>query len=232
MTLRSITGSSNLCQCIQQPVVPLYQSGILDNVNVMHQKIRNQEDNTATSTPVTKQHQREKKTLDVLTRNEQQEQSEVEEGIEIHGGAQAETKKNQRGSYRQYEDANVILENIRYYRIQRHPDSEIMKLLDNMPRRTYYNYVKKLQEQERQITEQWISEHVEHYAEELMIYRETLCQKLREIQGIIDNKNTPPREKMQAIAQYLAITDKLVNFERNGRVEAMKYAKQYVSTSY
>jgi hypothetical protein len=128
------------------------------------------------------------KTLDILTQKEQQEQSEGKEGIEIHGEAQAETKKNQRGSYRQYEDTNVILEKIRYYRIQRHPDSEIMNLLDNMPRRTYYNYVKKMQEQERQITEQWMSEHVEHYAEELMIYRETLCQKLREIQGIIDNK--------------------------------------------
>ena len=197
----------------------------------MHQKIRNQEDNIATSPPLTNQHQGEK-TLDVLTQKEQQEQSEVEEGIEIHGEAQAETKKNQRGPYKQYEDANVILEKIRYYRTQRYPDSQIMNLLDNMPRRTYYNYVKKLQEQERQITEQWISEHVEHYAEELMIYRETLCRKLREIQGIIDNKNTPPREKMQAIAQYLAITDKLVNFERSGRVEAMKYVKHYLPTPY
>ena len=216
---------------MQQPVVPLYQPGILDNVNVMHQKIRNQEDNITTSPPLTKQHQKEK-ILDVLNKNEQQEESEVEKGSEIHVEAQAEAKKNLRGPYRQYEDTNIILEKIRYYRIQRHPDSEIMKLLDNMPRRTYYNYVKKLQEQERQITEQWMSEHVEHYAEELMIYRETLCQKLREIQAIIDNKNTPPKEKMQAITQYLAITEKLVNFERSGRVDAMEYVKQYVSTSY
>jgi hypothetical protein len=107
-----------------------------------------------------------------------------------------------------------------------------MDLLDNMPRRTYYNYVKKLQEQERQIAEQWMSEHIEHYTEELMIYRETLCQKLREIQRIIDDKNTPPKEKMQAIAQYLAITDKLVNFERSGRVEALNYVKRYVSDTY
>ena len=49
----------------------------------MHQKIRNQEDNITTSPPLTKQHQREK-TLDVLTQKEQQEQSEIEEGIEIH----------------------------------------------------------------------------------------------------------------------------------------------------
>ena len=77
-----------------------------------------------------------------------------------------------------------------------------------------------------------MSEHIEHYAEELMIYRETLCQKLREIQGIIDNKNTLAKEKMHAIAQYLAITDKLVNFERRGRVDAITYVKQYVSTSY
>ena len=197
----------------------------------MDQKIRNQEDNIATSSPLTKQHQKEK-ILDVLNKKEQREEGEIEEGAEIRTEAQAEAKKNLRGSYRQYEETNVILEKIRYYRIQRHPDSEIMKLLDNMPRRTYYNYVKKLQEQERQITEQWMSEHVEHYAEEIMIYRETLCQKLREIQAIIGNKNTPPKEKMQAITQYLAITEKLVNFERSGRVDAMNYVRQRVSTPY
>jgi hypothetical protein len=197
----------------------------------MDQKIRNQEDNIATSSPLTQHHQKEK-IVDVLNKKEQQEEREVEKGSEIRAEAQAEAIKNLRGSYRQYEDTKVILEKIRYYRIQRHPDSEIMKLMDNMPRRTYYNYVKKLQEQERQITEQWISERVEHYAEELMIYRETLCQKLREIQAIIDNKNTPPKEKMQAITQYLTITEKLVNFERSGRVDAMEYVKQYVSTSY
>jgi hypothetical protein len=100
-----------------------------------------------------------------------------------------------------------------------------MKLLDNMPRRTYYNYVKKLQEQERQIIEQWTSENIEHFAEELMIYREALCQKLREVQGIIDNKNTAPKDKMQAIEQYLAISEKLVKFERSGRIDDIKYAK-------
>lgn len=77
-----------------------------------------------------------------------------------------------------------------------------------------------------------MSEHIEHYAEELMIYRETLCQKLREIQGIIDNEKTSPKDKMQAITQYLAITDKLVNFERSGRVDDMKYVKNYISTLY
>lgn len=196
----------------------------------MDQKIISQEEITKSSS-LTKQQQRQKK-LDGITQKDQRQVSEEKEGIEIQGEPQSETNKNQRGPYKQYEDVNVILEKIRYYRTQRYPDSQIMDLLDNMPRRTYYNYVKKLQEQERQITEQWISEHVEHYAEELMIYRETLCQKLREIQGIIDNKNTPPREKMQAIAQYLAITDKLVNFERSGRVEAMKYVKHYLPTPY
>jgi DNA-binding transcriptional MerR regulator len=135
------------------------------------------------------------------------------------------TSKNQRGKYRQYEDSQVIIERIRTYRTQRYPDSEIMKLLDNMPRRTYYNYVKKLQEQERQIIEQWTSENIEHFAEELMIYREALCQKLREVQGIIDNKNTAPKDKMQAIEQYLAISEKLVKFERSGRIDDIKYAK-------
>ncbi|MDQ4100855.1 MAG: hypothetical protein M3115_01530 [Thermoproteota archaeon] len=197
----------------------------------MDQKIRNQEEKIAELSSVTKEQQREKKPGG-LTQKERREEMEEKEGIELQGEPQSDTNKNQRGPYRQYEDANVLLEKIRYYRTQRYTDSQIMDLLDNMPRRTYYNYVKKLQEQERQITEQWISEHVEHYAEELMIYRETLCQKLREVQGIIDNKNTSPKDKMQAIAQHLVITEKLVSFERNGRVEAMKYVKNYVSTPY
>ena len=72
-----------------------------------------------------------------------------------------------RGKYRQYEDSQVILEKIRVYRTQRYPDSEITKLLDNIPRRTYYNHVKKLQEQDRQIMEQWMSENIEQVSEEL-----------------------------------------------------------------
>jgi hypothetical protein len=196
----------------------------------MDQKTRTQGE-TALSPELTKQEQKEKN-QDVLDQEERQEASEKEGDAESGREPQADIKKNQRGPYKQYEDTEVILEKIRCYRTQRYPDSEVMKLLDNMPRRTYYNYVKKLQEQERQITEQWMSEHVEHYAEELMIYRETLCQKLREIQGIIDNKSTPSKDKMQAIAQYLAVTDKLVNFERSGRVEEIKYVKRFVSTSY
>jgi hypothetical protein len=190
----------------------------------MDEKIRNQGEKITTSSSPTKQQQGEKN-LNELTQKEQQEKLREEEGVEIQREPQSETKKNQRGPYRQYEDVNPLLEKIRYYRIQRHPDSEIMKLLDNMPRKTYYNYVKKLQEQERKIVEQWISENIEHFAEELMIYRETLCQKLREIQGIIDNKNTSPKEKMQAIEQYLTITEKLVKFERSGRIDDVKYAK-------
>jgi alkaline phosphatase len=166
-----------------------------------------------------------------LRKEEGEQQGKVSMREEEKGSAEERaegtqtTSKNQRGKYRQYEDSQVMIERIRTYRTQRYPDSEIMKLLDNMPRRTYYNYVKKLQEQERQIIEQWVSENVEHFAEELMIYREALCQKLREVQGIIDNKNTAPKDKMQAIEQYLAISEKLVKFERSGRIDDIKYAK-------
>jgi hypothetical protein len=66
-------------------------------------------------------------------------------------------KGKERGKYNQYEDSQIIIEKIRLYREQRYPDSEIMNLLDNMPRRTYYNYVKKLQEQDIQIMEQFRS---------------------------------------------------------------------------
>jgi hypothetical protein len=136
-----------------------------------------------------------------------------------------EAQHRARGKYKQYEADQIIIEKIRSYRTQRHPDSEIMKLLDNMPRRTYYNYVKKLQEQDLQIMEQWMAENVEHVSEEMMIYRETLCQKLREVQAIIDNKNTPTKDKMQAIEQHLAISEKLVKFTKSGRSSDMNSAK-------
>jgi hypothetical protein len=58
-----------------------------------------------------------------------------------------------------------------------------------------------------------------------MIYRETLCQKLRELQGIIDNKNTPSKDKMQAIQQYLELSEKLLNLEKSGRIDSMNSVK-------
>jgi hypothetical protein len=136
-----------------------------------------------------------------------------------------EVQHRARGKYKQYEADQVIIEKIRSYRTQRHPDSEIMKLLDNMPRRTYYNYVKKLQEQDLQIMEQWMAENVEHVSEEMMIYREMLCQKLREVQAIIDNRNTSAKDKMQAIEQHLAISEKLGKFTRSGRSNDMNSVK-------
>jgi hypothetical protein len=136
-----------------------------------------------------------------------------------------EVQHRARGKYKQYEADQVIIEKIRSYRTQRHPDSEIMKLLDNMPRRTYYNYVKKLQEQDLQIMEQWMAENVEHVSEEMMIYREMLCQKLREVQAIIDNRNTSAKDKMQAIEQHLAISEKLGKFTRSGRSYDMNSVK-------
>ena len=136
-----------------------------------------------------------------------------------------EVQHRARGKYKQYEADQVIIEKIRSYRTQRHPDSEIMKLLDNMPRRTYYNYVKKLQEQDLQIMEQWMAENVEHVSEEMMIYRETLCQKIREVQAIIDNRNTSAKDKMQAIEQHLAISEKLGKFTRSGRSYDMNSVK-------
>jgi len=188
--------------------------------------------------PIHQQQSEKKKNLGIVKEKEQQEKvstSEEEEAQvkkEAEEGPQSATRKNQRGKYRQYEDSQVIVEKIRSYRTQRYPDSEIMNLLDNMPRRTYYNYVKKLQEQDKQVTEQWIYENVERFAEELMIYRETLYQKLRDLQGIIDNKNTPPKDKMQAIEQYLAISEKLVKFEKSGRLDALKYVKDSKSNPY
>lgn len=173
--------------------------------------------------------------LGLMPGREQQEKVSVSEKEQreeaAERGLQA-TRKKQRGKYKQYEDSQVIVEKIRSYRTQRYPDSEIIKLLDNMPRRTYYNYVKKLQEEDRQITEQWIAENVEHFSEELMIYREALCQKLREVQGIIDNKSTSPKDKMQAIGQYLEISEKLVKFEKSGRLDAMKFVKDNKSNPY
>jgi hypothetical protein len=208
------------------------------DMNPIDQRNKNLNERAAAlPSPINQQQsEKKKKNLGVVKEKERQGKAsapeEEEEEEAEGGGSQAETSKNQRGKYRQYEDSQVVIEKIRSYRTQRYPDSEIMKLLDNMPRRTYYNYVKKLQEQDKQITEQWISENVEHFAEELMIYRETICQKLREIQGIIDNTRTPPRDKMQAIEQYLELSEKLLKFEKYGRVDDMKSVKQSFPSLY
>jgi hypothetical protein len=216
-------------------------------MNSIDQRTKNLDERAALPSPINQQQSEKKKKNSSLgiveekeeqgkvsAREEEEEESDAqeEEDAEEKGGLQAEKRKNQRGKYRQYEDSQVVIEKIRSYRTQRYPDSEIIKLLDDMPRRTYYNYVKKLQEQDKQITEQWISENVEHFAEELMIYRETLCLKLREIQGIIDNTRTPPRDKMQAIEQYLELSEKLLKFEKYGRVDDMKSAKQTFPSLY
>ena len=209
-------------------------------MNSINQRTKSQ-DEPEGMPPINQQKIEKKKNLGILKERQQQEKvsareegekEEAQEEVEAEEGPQSSTRKNQRGKYRQYEDSQIIIEKIRSYRTQRHPDSEIMKLLDNMPRRTYYNYVKKLQEHDKRVTEQWISENVERFAEELMIYRETLCQKLRDLQGIIDNKNTPSKDKMQAIEQYLAISEKLVKFEKSGRLDALKYVKDSKSNPY
>ena len=132
-------------------------------MNPIDQRNKNQNERAAALPSPINQQQSEKKKKNLVVVKEKEQQGEAsapeeEEEEEAEGGSQAETSKNQRGKYRQYEDSQVIVEKIRSYRTQRYPDSEIMKLLDNMPRRTYYNYVKKLQEQDKQIMEQWISE--------------------------------------------------------------------------
>lgn len=83
----------------------------------MDQEIRSQEESN--KSPSLTKHQQSEKKLDGLTQKEQQQASKEKEGVEILGEPQSETKKNQRGPYKQYEDTNVILEKIRYYRTQR-----------------------------------------------------------------------------------------------------------------
>ena len=185
----------------------------------MDQTTKNRD--VAAAMPSHKQ-QEGKRNLRVGIAEEQENGGEQEEEEEERSQAAA---KKERVKYRQYEDSQVMIEKIRSYRTQRHPEYEIMKLLNDMPRRTYYNYVKKLQEQDRQMMEQWMAENVEHVSEELIIYKETSCQKLRELQGIIDNKNTPPKDKIRAIEQYLTISEKLSNFTRSGRSSSVKSAK-------
>ena len=46
----------------------------------------------------------------------------------------------------------------------------MMRLLDNMPRRKNNNFVKKLQEQDKELMKQWMAENVELVSEEIMIY--------------------------------------------------------------
>jgi hypothetical protein len=194
-------------------------------MNSIDQRNKNLDEREVALSPINQEQSEKKKNSNLGIVKEKEEQEEVSPSEREEGGLQAETRKNQRGKYRQYEDSQVIVEKIRSYRTQRYPDSEIMKLLDNMPRRTYYNFVKKLQEQDLQIMKQWMRENVEHVSEELMIYRETLCQKLREIQSIIDNNNTSAKDRMDAIKQQLEISEKLARFTERNRFDSMKNAE-------
>jgi hypothetical protein len=194
-------------------------------MNSIDQRNKNLDEQEVALSPINQEQSEKKKNSNLGIVKEKEEQEEVSPSEREEGGLQAETRKNQRGKYRQYEDSQVIVEKIRSYRTQRYPDSEIMKLLDNMPRRTYYNFVKKLQEQDLQIMKQWMRENVEHVSEELMIYRETLCQKLREIQSIIDNNNTSAKDRMDAIKQQLEISEKLARFTERNRFDSMKNAE-------
>jgi hypothetical protein len=194
-------------------------------MNSIDQRNKNLDERKVALSPINQEQSEKKKNSNLGIVKEKEEQEEVSPSEREEGGLQAQTSKNQRGKYRQYEDSQVIVEKIRSYRTQRYPDSEIMKLLDNMPRRTYYNHVKKLQEQDLQIMKQWMRENVEHVSEELMIYRETLCQKLREIQSIIDNKNTSAKDRMDAIKQQLEISEKLARFTERNRFDSMKNAE-------
>jgi hypothetical protein len=64
----------------------------------------------------------------------------------------------------------------------------MMRLLDNMPRRKNNNFVKKLQEQDKELMKQWMAENVELVSEEIMIYREKLCQKLESFKQLSTTK--------------------------------------------
>lgn len=85
--------------------------------------IKQRESETNQGRVIEKDQRQEKVTVD----DEEEEEAESGGG---GGGPQAATKKKQRGKYRQYEESQVIVEKIRSYRMQRHPDSEIMKLLE------------------------------------------------------------------------------------------------------
>ena len=188
-----------------------------------------QQDQKRDSIDTEPQYQQAKKESNSQMVAEEQKGERLEEEEEEEEDVQ---RRARRGKYKQYENSQVIIEKIRSYRKQRYPDSEIMELLENMPRRTYYNYVKKLQEQDKQLIKQWMAENVEHVSEEMMIHRETLCQKLREIQAVIDNKNTSAKDKMQAVDQYVTISKNLVDFVGKFRSNSMKLAESEVLRSF
>src|SRR5215216_6771122 len=154
----------------------------------MDQTTKNRD--VAAAVPSHKQ-QEGKRNLRVGVTEEQKNGGEQEEEERSQAAA-----KKERVKYRQYEDSQVIIEKIRSYRTQRHPDYEILKLLNDMPRRTYYNYIKK------------------HHAKSF--------ENFKELSTI---KNTPPKDKIRAIEQYLTISEKLSNFTRSGRSSIMKSAK-------
>lgn len=136
---------------------------------------------------------------------------------EQRAGDKQHTENTERGTYRQYEDQQTIIDKIRSYRSESYPDSEIMKMLDNMPRRTFYNYVKKMREQDKEIIENSLLEYADSLAEEYLAFRENTCRTLRQLQAIIDSANTPSKDKLKAMQMFVALCEKQAAVSRELR---------------
>jgi hypothetical protein len=162
--------------------------------------------------------------MDKLEKLAQRKQAEEASTSATPDDPDVGTGRGHKGKYRQYEEPHVIMQKIRDYRTQRYPDSEIMKLMDNMPRRTFYNYVKKILAEDKEIVDGWIEQHVEQVAEDLMIFRESMNKTLREVEKIIEDSQTSAREKLRAIAMYVELSEKLMNKEPLTEMRGARHA--------
>jgi len=101
-----------------------------------------------------------------------------------------------------YADVELIYNTIRSKRMLAVPDREIMQLLSMQPS-TYYRYKRQMLQQNAEAIANRTRELV---YEDLQVTQQRLEQKLRELQQMIDNPATKPKERIEAIKLHGEIT--------------------------
>jgi hypothetical protein len=116
-------------------------------------------------------------------------------------------QSNRPTKYKQYDEDKTIAE-IRRYRREDYSDREIRQFLDNMPERTFYDFVKRMYERDQQYYEEARKQDKAALRDELTIYKERLLKKLRQLDVLAKNSEDD-KVKVDAIKDYCEVSKQL-----------------------
>lgn len=104
--------------------------------------------------------------------------------------------KRRPSKYGQYSEEQVIGE-IKRYRLEGYNDKDIMKNLNGMPRSTFYDYVKRMYEQEKAFYEEQRKHAQDMLREEVGLAKDRLLESYRALKTIRDSTIADPEIKRQ-----------------------------------